>query len=78
MMRKNDGSLINKESLICKRDKEIEAEILFYSGLLGNPSVINSTSTTIEFSIKYRVNMPKLFDLQNILLKIPASSSFIE
>ena len=68
----------NIESLIFKRNKEIDAEILYLSALLANPKVIDAKSSTNEFWLKYRTNMPKLFDLQVILLNIPASSSFIE
>ena len=74
----NEKTSSNNESLIFKRNKEIEAEIIYFSTLLSDPKVINSSSSTKEFWLKYRQNMPYLFDLQIVLLNIPSSSSFIE
>jgi len=73
-----DESQVRNESLAYKRDKELEAEIIFFSAILGNKKFTNSDISTIDFWLKHRSDMPKLFDLQIILLNIPASSSFIE
>ena len=60
------------------RDKEIDNEILLFSSLLADKKTIESKTSTEDFWLKNKSQMPKLYELQLILLSIPASSSFIE
>jgi hypothetical protein len=68
----------NIESIQFKRDKEIEAEILFFSDRLSDENKIRSIKSTTQFWKENKKDLPHLFELQLILLNIPASSSFIE
>ena len=68
----------NIESLQFSRDKALDEEIEFFSKLLADRNVIKNTMSTSKFWEHHRNKMPKLHDLQIILLNIPSSSAFIE
>ncbi len=68
----------SKEAKFFKKQQEIEKEIISYSDLLSDPKIIKNTKSTSEFWKKNRRNFPNLYQLQTILLNIPASSAFIE
>jgi hypothetical protein len=68
----------SKEAKFFKKQQEIEKEIISYSDLLSDPKIIKNTKSTSEFWKKNRRNFLNLYQLQTILLNIPASSAFIE
>jgi hypothetical protein len=72
----NDTS--NTESLILNRNKTIDAEVVYFSSLLGDPDVVKNTASTSKFWERHRNKMPILDKLQTILLNISSSSAFIE
>jgi hypothetical protein len=69
---------LNKEAVSFKRDKELDAEIIYFSNLLKDSNALENIKTSLSFWKEQRKNMPKLFDLQIILLNISSTSSFIE
>jgi len=73
-----DKNQKENESANFLRDKEIDNEILLFSSLLADKKTIESKTSTEDFWLKNKSQMPKLYELQLILLSIPASSSFIE
>jgi hypothetical protein len=68
----------NKESVILARNRELDLEILNFAELLGKERIIKLRLSTTDFWKKHKVKMPKLFELQIILLNISASSAFKE
>ena len=74
----DENSLPNEESLIFKRNKEIENEISFFSSILSDQNIIKSTQSTSSFWKRYKNHLPKLFDLSVILLNISSSGAIIE
>jgi hypothetical protein len=61
--------------VILARNRELDLEILNFAELLGKERIIKLTLSTTDFWKKHKAKMPKLFELQIILLNI---SAFIE
>jgi len=68
----------NEECIKFNRDKQIETEILIFSNLLSDEMKVREIKSTSQFWKEHQQDLPYLFQLQSILLNIPASSSFIE
>ncbi len=68
----------NNEARIFARSRAIEREIGTFASLVGNKNVVNSTKANFEFWKENQREIPILFELQLILLNVPATSSFIE
>ena len=66
------------EAYIFKRNQDLDIEISFFAKLLTDENVIRSGLTTKIFWEKNMKILPRLFELQIILLNISASSAFIE
>ncbi len=56
----DENSLPNEESLIFKRNKEIENEISFFSSILNDQNIIKSTQSTSSFWKKYKNHLPDI------------------
>ena len=75
----NDSfSHISKESLNYAYEKALDNEIILFSKLIGDSKIIKNAKSTAAFWSENKDDLPKLFELQIILLNIPATSSFIE
>ena len=58
--------------------KKIDEEIAVLSGILTETKKLKKIKKTRDFWLHHKNNMPYLYELQLLLLNIPASSSFIE
>jgi hypothetical protein len=75
----NDSvSHISKESLNYACEKALDNEIILFSKLIGDTKIIKNAKLTAAFWSENKDDLPKLFELQIILLNIPATSSIIE
>ena len=58
--------------------KKIDEEITVLSGILTETKKLKKIKKTRDFWLHHKNDMPYLYELQLLLLNIPASSSFIE
>jgi hypothetical protein len=76
----SENSSQSNEAQIFQRDKAIAEEIDTFATLLGNKKFVEECSKkkTSDVWKKYKNKMPILYQLKQVLLNIPATSSFIE
>jgi len=74
----SNGNNQSNEARLFEINKALDTEISIFSEILGNPIKLKKIKKTIEFWKENKSLMPHLFELQIILLNLPATSSFIE
>ena len=74
----SNGNNQSNEARLFEINKALDTEISIFSEILGNPIKLKKIKKTSEFWKENKFLMPHLFELQIILLNLPATSSFIE
>ena len=74
----SNGNNQSDEAKLFEINKSLDSEISIFSDILGNQLKLKKIKKTSEFWKENKTLMPNLFELQIILLNLPATSSFIE